>query len=74
MILAVPACFLSIGLWLQAALFVAWVLLLLVPAWIVYLKLYEERELEIRSGASYCRRRASTPFLWPRRPRAHPMA
>ena len=70
MVLAVLACLLSIGLLFQSALFVIWVLVLAAPAWVVYLKLYEERELEIRFGPSYRAYRARTSFLWPRRPRA----
>jgi protein-S-isoprenylcysteine O-methyltransferase Ste14 len=69
MVLAVLACLLSIGLLFQSAWFVIWVLVLVAPAWVVYLKLYEERELEIRFGPSYREYRARTSFLWPRRPR-----
>jgi protein-S-isoprenylcysteine O-methyltransferase Ste14 len=67
MVLATLSCLLAIGLLLQSALFVAWVLILVSPAWIVYLKGYEERELEIRFGRSYRQYRAKTSFLWPRR-------
>jgi protein-S-isoprenylcysteine O-methyltransferase Ste14 len=74
MVLATLACLLSIGLWLQSTLFVAWVLVVAAPAWIVYLKLYEERELEIRFGQSYREYKARTSFLWPRKPRAQPPA
>jgi len=42
---------LSFGLWIQSLFFVLWVLLLVAPAWLAFLKLYEERELEIRFGA-----------------------
>ncbi len=69
MVLAVLACLLSVGLLLQSALFLAWVLVLVAPAWVVYLKLYEERELEIRFGQGYREYKARTSFLWPRRPR-----
>jgi len=74
MVLATLACLLSVGLWLQSTLFVVWVLLLAAPAWIVYLKLYEERELEIRFGQSYREYKARTSFLWPRKPRAQATA
>jgi len=67
MVLATLACLFAIGLLLQSALFLAWVLLLVAPAWIVYLKVYEERELEIRFGQGYREYRARTSFLWPRR-------
>jgi protein-S-isoprenylcysteine O-methyltransferase Ste14 len=69
MVLATLACLLAIGLLLQSALFVVWVLGLVAPTWIVYLKVYEERELEIRFGPSYRDYKARTSFLWPRRPK-----
>jgi len=68
MVLATILWFLAIGLWLQSAGFVAWVLLLATPAELTFLKVYEERELEIRFGDSYRAYKARTPFLWPRRP------
>jgi protein-S-isoprenylcysteine O-methyltransferase Ste14 len=34
----------------------------------VFLKVYEERELEIRFGEAYREYREKTPMLWPRRP------
>ncbi len=74
MVLAVLACLLSVGLLLQSALFEVWVLVLVAPAWVVYLKLYEERELEIRFGPSYRQYKARTSFLWPRRPRTQASA
>jgi len=67
MVLATLSCLSAAGLLLQSALFVAWVLILVAPAWIVYLKVYEERELEIRFGQSYRQYKARTSFLWPRR-------
>jgi protein-S-isoprenylcysteine O-methyltransferase Ste14 len=39
-------------------------------ACVAYLKVYEERELEIRFGQSYRGYRAGTSFLWPRKPKA----
>lgn len=65
MVLAVLACLVAIGLKLQSALFVVWVGALVAPAWIVFLKIYEERELEIRFGEAYRAYRDRTPFLWP---------
>ncbi len=70
MVLATLAWLVAVGLWLQSAFFLAWVLVLVVPVWIVILKVYEERELEIRFGEAYRAYRARTPFLWPRGPRA----
>jgi protein-S-isoprenylcysteine O-methyltransferase Ste14 len=65
MVLASLACFFAVGLWLQAAWFLLWHLALLSPAWLFAVKVYEERELEIRFGEPYRLYRASTPFLWP---------
>jgi protein-S-isoprenylcysteine O-methyltransferase Ste14 len=69
MVLATLAWFVAIGLLLQSTLFVVWVLLLVAPVEIVVLKLYEERELEIRFGQSYRDYKARTSFLWPKKPK-----
>jgi protein-S-isoprenylcysteine O-methyltransferase Ste14 len=71
MVLASLGCLFAIGLWLQSALFLLWHLALVTPAWLFAVKMYEERELEIRFGEAYRLYRASTPFLWPS-VRAHP--
>jgi protein-S-isoprenylcysteine O-methyltransferase Ste14 len=68
MVLAVLAFLLSLGIWFQSALFVLWVLLLVVPALLFVVKVYEERELEIRFGASYLESKSRTPMLFPRKP------
>ena len=73
MVLATLACFFAVGLWLRSSLFLLWYLTLFAPAWMFAVKVYEERELEIRFGEPYRRYRASTPFLWPSiRPRTPP--
>jgi protein-S-isoprenylcysteine O-methyltransferase Ste14 len=59
----------GLGLWLRSAFFVGWTLAVFLPCAIVFLKRYEERELEIRLGAPYLAYRAATPMLWPRQPR-----
>ncbi|MCX6031891.1 MAG: hypothetical protein NT169_21660 [Chloroflexi bacterium] len=69
MVLAVLAFLLSLGIWFRSTLFVLWVLVLVAPAWLVFVKVYEERELEIRFGAPYLEYRSKTPMLFPRRPR-----
>ncbi len=69
MVLAVLACLLSLGIWFQSALFVLWVFILFAPALLFFVKVYEERELEIRFGASYLQYKSRTPMLFPRRPR-----
>jgi protein-S-isoprenylcysteine O-methyltransferase Ste14 len=69
MMLAGLALLVSLGLWYRSALFVLWALLLVSPALLFFLKVYEERELEVRFGASYLEYRSRTPFLFPRKPR-----
>ncbi len=69
MVLAALAFLLSLGIWFQSALFVLWVLILFAPALLFFVKVYEERELELRFGASYLEYKSKTPMLWPRRPR-----
>ena len=70
MVLAALAFLLSLGILLQSALFVLWVLILFTPALLFFVKIYEERELGIRFGASYLEYRSRTPLLFPRKPRA----
>lgn len=70
MVLATLTWLVAVGLWLQSMLFVVWVLVLVAPALIVFLKVYEERELEIRFGEAYRTYKAKTSFLWPRKSRA----
>lgn len=69
MVLATLACLLSFGVWIRSALFLVWVLLLVTPALLVFLKVYEERELEIRFGAPYLDYKARTPMLLPGKPK-----
>ena len=69
MVLATLALGLSLGGWLQSVLFVLWVLILFAPAMLFIVKVYEERELEIRFGASYLEYKSRTPVLFPRKPR-----
>jgi protein-S-isoprenylcysteine O-methyltransferase Ste14 len=69
MVLSTLAALLSAGIYFQSLYFILWVILLEAPSWIYFLKVYEERELEIRFGASYVEYKAKTPFLWPGRPK-----
>jgi len=69
MVLAVLAFLLALGIWFQSTLFVSWVLVLFAPALLAFVKVYEERELELRFGASYLEYKARTPMLFPRKPR-----
>lgn len=69
MVLAVLALGLSLGVWFQSIRFVLWVLILFAPALLFIVKVYEERELEIRFGASYLEYKSRTPMLFPRKPK-----
>lgn len=69
MVLAALVFFLSLGIWFQSTLFVLWVLILFAPALLFFVKVYEERELEFRFGASYLEYKSKTPMLFPRKPR-----
>jgi protein-S-isoprenylcysteine O-methyltransferase Ste14 len=68
MVLAGLALLLSLGIWFQSSLFALWALFIFTPALLYFVKVYEERELEIRFGASYLAYKAKTPLLFPRRP------
>ncbi len=68
MVLSTLAFLLALGIWYQSLLFVAWVLLLVSPALIFFVKRYEERELAIRFGPSYLDYKSRTPMLFPRKP------
>ena len=68
MVLAALIFLLSLGIWYQSALFVVWVLFLFAPALLFFVKVYEERELEARFGASYLEYKSKTPMLFPRKP------
>jgi protein-S-isoprenylcysteine O-methyltransferase Ste14 len=69
MVLAGLALLLSLGIRFRSLLFVLWVLILFAPALLVFVRVYEERELELRFGASYLEYKSRTPMLFPRRPR-----
>lgn len=66
MMLALIFFLFCLGLQLRSSLFLLWVLAVFLPAMSVFLRVYEERELEIRFGASYRRYCASTPMFFPR--------
>lgn len=69
MVLATIAFFLSLGIWFQSALFLLWVVVLFAPALLFVVKIYEERELELRFGEPYREYKSRTPMLFPRKPR-----
>jgi len=68
MVLAVLSFALSLGIWFQSTMFVLWVLVLFGPALLFFVKVYEERELEFRFGASYLEYKSKTPMLFPGKP------
>ena len=70
MVIAALAWFVSLGIWFQSLLFVLWVLILVAPALLFFVKVFEEKELEFRFGPSYLEYKSRTPMFWPRRPRA----
>lgn len=69
MVLAMYACVVSLGLWFQSLFFVLWAILIFAPSYLSFIKLYEERELELRFGASYLEYKSKTPLLFPGRRR-----
>ena len=70
MVLATLAFGVSLGIWFQSTLFVLWVLVLFAPSLLFLVRVYEERELEIRFGAVYLEYKSRTPFLFPRKPKS----
>ena len=69
MILSAFAFLVGLGLWLQSSLFILWLLIVFSPAILIFLRVYEERELEIRFGKTYLDYKAKTPMFWPGRPK-----
>jgi protein-S-isoprenylcysteine O-methyltransferase Ste14 len=70
MVLAGLALLLSLGVWYQSLPFIIWALFLVSPALLFFVKIYEERELELRFGESYLEYKSRTPMLFPRKPKA----
>ncbi len=68
MVLSGLAFLVGLGLWLQSGLFLIWLLAVVSPAALVFLKFCEERELEIRFGQEYLEYKLSTPRFLPRKP------
>lgn len=63
MVLSVLLFCLCGAVWMQSLHAIVWVLCWLTPAWVLFVHLYEERELEIRFGSSYVEYKAKTPFF-----------
>jgi protein-S-isoprenylcysteine O-methyltransferase Ste14 len=68
MVLSGLAFLVGLGLWLQSTLFILWVLIILSPALLIFLRVYEARELEIRFGENYLNYKNNTPMFFPNRP------
>lgn len=68
MILSAIAFLIGLGLWLKSTLFILWLLIVVSPALFIFLRVYEERELELRFGETYLTDKAKTPMLWPGKP------
>ena len=68
MILSAIAFLIGLGVWLNSSLFIFWLLIVASPAILIFVRVYEERELEIRFGETYLAYKAKTPLLWPARP------
>jgi protein-S-isoprenylcysteine O-methyltransferase Ste14 len=69
MVLGTLLALVSMGLMFRSLFLILWALLV-TSALIFMLKVYEERELELRFGDSYLEYMRRTPFLWPRKPQA----
>lgn len=69
LVLSALAFLVGVGLWLKSGLFLVWVLAVVSPAALVTLRVFEERELEIRFGETYLDYKAKTPMIFPRRPK-----
>ena len=68
MMLSALAFLMGLGLWLQSTLFLVWVIILVCPVIFLFLKVFEERELEIRFGETYLEYKARTPMFIPKKP------
>ena len=55
-----------LGFWLQSLHVVLWAVAWLSPAWLIFVRVYEERELELRFDGPYLDYPRRTPVLWPR--------
>jgi len=51
------------ALWLQSLHALVWAVLWFAPAWVLFVKFYEERELEVRYGKPYLEYKSRTPFF-----------
>jgi protein-S-isoprenylcysteine O-methyltransferase Ste14 len=68
-VLAGIALLVGVGLYLQSGLFLLWLLVLVIPMALLFVSVFEERELEIRFGQEYLEYKAQTPGFIPKKPR-----
>lgn len=68
MVLTALALLVSLGIWFRSLFFVVWAIVIFTPALLFFVKVFEERELEIRFGESYKEYRSKTPMLFPKKP------
>jgi protein-S-isoprenylcysteine O-methyltransferase Ste14 len=66
MVLCLFLFFFCLSLRLHSGALLAWEAFVFIPAMTVFVRFYEERELEIRFGPSYEQYRSATPMFWPR--------
>ena len=67
MVLSMIVFLLCAGLWMRSTLFLLWTIAGAIPAELIMLRFYEERELELRFGESYLAYKRVTPMLLGRR-------
>lgn len=63
MVLSAFAFLIGLGLWLKSSLFILWLLIVVSPAMFLFLRYYEERELEIRFREAYLAYKSQTPMF-----------
>jgi protein-S-isoprenylcysteine O-methyltransferase Ste14 len=65
MVLVLILFLISFGFFSNSLFIIFWTLLLVAPSFVIFLKIYEEKELELRFGESYLDYKRNTPFLLP---------
>jgi protein-S-isoprenylcysteine O-methyltransferase Ste14 len=61
----------AVGCKLGSGVLLLWTVSAVIPGMIGFLRLYEERELELRFGADYLNYKRRVPMLWPKCPISH---